>query len=132
MADETKQPGAQLESIQLPASAFTSIKNQVRSKGPDFQRVYTNSIAIQVSPWDLSLIFGQLIGNQEDGKPIIEETLQVTLTAGLAKALGGLLALHIANYESQMGEIKLPLSGKADSQPEDEPETQAEPTPAAK
>lgn len=126
MADEKQQPSAEPAFIQLAASAFTSIHDQVRVKSDDFERQYANSIAVQFSPWDMSLIFGQIIGS-EDGKPIIQETIQITLTREMAKALGGLLAIHLTNYENQMGEIKLPLPGAAEAQSEDETEAEAKP-----
>ena len=104
MANENQQ----FNLTELAPGAFQNIQNQIRQKSDAFARVYANSIAIQWSPWDVSLILGQIVGRQDDQKPIIEETLQVILTREVAKALVALLSVHIGNYEAQLGEIKLP------------------------
>ncbi len=106
MADEKEEP--QLDLIDLPSDTFTSIDKQIRSKSEYFERLYANSVAVQVSPWDIAIIFGEILGKDEDGRPRIEETVQVTLTREVAKALGALIGSYVRNYEKQVGKIAVP------------------------
>lgn len=97
--------------IAIPEGALTSIHEQKRIRTDRFIRTYANSVAISITQWDVSLIFGEITGQKdEDDKPVIEETVQMVLTREVVKALTGILMGQISAYEQQVGEIKLPAS----------------------
>jgi Protein of unknown function (DUF3467) len=96
--------------IALPEGALTSTQKQSRFRTDRFVRTYANSIAVALSQWDVSLMFGEITGQQdEDGKPIIEETVQIVLTREVVKAMLAILMDQISKYEQQYGEIKIPV-----------------------
>lgn len=85
-------------------------------KSEKFSKIYANAANLEMTPWDFSLIFGEL--KKTGDKVVIEQSVAVTMSPQHAKALAGVLVTHVKEYEKQVGEIKLP-------QP---PETQPTPT----
>lgn len=59
------------------------------------------------STWDVAIVFGEIMGEQE-GKPVIEEICKVAMTREFTKVFSQVLALNISAYEKQFGEIKVP------------------------
>jgi Protein of unknown function (DUF3467) len=111
------------QKIELPEGMAVSITDQIRIRTPNFVRTYANSVAVGFSQWDMYLLFGDILGKQEEAgeqKTAIEETVQINLTREVAKALAGILLEKITQYESQFGEIKLPVTKKPE-QPEASP-----------
>jgi hypothetical protein len=109
--------------IELPEGTTVSIEDQVRIRTPRFVRGYANSVAVGFSQWDVHLTFGDILGKQkEEGeeKVVIEETCQIVLTREIAKALTGILAQKLLEYEKQYGEIKLPVT-QQESKEQSEP-----------
>jgi hypothetical protein len=72
-----------------------------------FLSAYSNNVAVSFSTFDVSLIFGEIIG-EKDGKPVIEEFLRMSMSRDMAKALTILLNRHLKIWEQQFGEIKVP------------------------
>ena len=77
----------------------------IRSQG--FTTLYTNSAQLEVTPWDFKLVFGELV-RSENNLPKIEQHVAVVMSPQHAKALLGILATNVQEYEKQVGEIKLP------------------------
>jgi hypothetical protein len=105
--------------------------DQNRVPSVDFARIYANNFAMGMSNWDLSLTFGEIVG-EKDGQAVIEEKVKVTMALAHAKAMLHLLGEHIANYEKVMGEIKIPGSAemaalKSAAEPADESKSEAQP-----
>ena len=103
------------------------ITGPVPLKSPDFRQVYANNMRLNVSPWDLGITFGEIAGEQE-GKPIIRETVKIYLTREIAKILSILLKNHIDAFESQFGELKMPFvvvddTNTESAEPQSEPES---------
>jgi Protein of unknown function (DUF3467) len=74
-----------------------------------FTQVYSNSTNLNVTPWDFTLTFGVLAKPSEAGKPArIENLVEVVMSPQHVKALLGILASNVQEYEKQVGEIKLP------------------------
>jgi hypothetical protein len=86
------KPSEQLESVQ--SSSYVSI--------------YSNSANLEVTPWDFKLIFGALVKSEAGKPPKIENRVEVVMSPQHAKALLGIFASNVQEYEKQMGEIKLP------------------------
>jgi hypothetical protein len=83
----------------------------------DFRMIYANTVHFALLPWDLTLIFGQVIGiNPHD--PYVEQRVSVTLSPLAAKLALEFLRRNIAAYEQQYGEIRLtPPSEESTEEP---------------
>jgi hypothetical protein len=115
MADE-KQDEPRFE---VPLSAIGWRVEQHRVQKERYRTIYANNIAVTFSIFDVGIIFGEIIGEHEDGQPIIEELTRVTLTRELTKALTAILLQHLKAWEKQVGEIKIPDLGKVESESDD-------------
>ena len=73
----------------------------------DFVRVYGSLVTVSSNVFELSLIFGQALGD-DPADAHIEQRASVTMSWHAAKAFAGLLVNTIRNYERQAGEINLP------------------------
>jgi hypothetical protein len=74
-----------------------------------FVSVYSNSMNLEVTPWDFKLIVGVLLKGQKPNEPPkIENLVEVVMSPQHAKALLSILASNVQAYEKQVGEIKLP------------------------
>jgi hypothetical protein len=83
---------------------------QVTWKGPG-EQVYTNAVAINGGPFDVTLVFG--LSQQEDpgkpqDRPTVQEVVRVSMSWGHAKSMLPLLARVVAEFESKVGEIPAP------------------------
>lgn len=106
----------------VPREALASLAEQTRVRGQRFQQIYANNAGIEFSVWDMSLTFGEIVG-AKDGKPVIEEIVKINITREMGKVLSQLLALNIAGYEKQFGEIKIPtMQGEGFHQVKEFPE----------
>jgi len=111
----------------LPAEVFAKSTDQIRVRHPErFRQIYANNMQLSLSTWDLALTFGEIAGEQE-GKSVIEETTRVVMTREIAKVLANLLNTHIAAFEKQYGEIKIPFSKPDDTDPDKMQSAQGEP-----
>ena len=84
-------------------------KNEKFVRNPDFKTVYSNNVQMSVSLWDMSLVFGE-IGEIKDGEIEILQSVKISLSREMAKAVLMMLARNIGFFESQFGEIKIPDS----------------------
>jgi len=86
----------------------TSPPNPPVKLAPDYRSVYANFCRTTVSPWDISLTFGQLI--QIEGKQAGEGTphdmATIIVSPAEAKVVAQMLDQAIRQYESIFGEIK--------------------------
>lgn len=71
-----------------------------------FFKTYANAANLEMTPWDFSLIFGEL--KKSGGKVVIEQSVAIIMSPQHTKALAGVLVGHIKEYEKRVGEIKLP------------------------
>ena len=75
------------------------------------ERVYTNAVAINGGPFDVTLVFGlqqQEQPAQPDERAPVQEVVRVSMSWGHAKSMIPLLARVVADYESKVGEIPAP------------------------
>lgn len=81
----------------------------VFKRPPSFLTYYANNTNLMTTRFDLSLAFGRLTGEKEDGKPVIEQAVQITLSYEHAKAMVMLVAGAIQEREV--------LAAKAEQEP---------------
>lgn len=81
----------------------------------NFVRAYANAANLEVTPWDFKLVFGEL-KKISDGKTVIEQSVEVTMSPQHAKALAGILSANVREYEKSVGEIKLPQAPDASAE----------------
>jgi Protein of unknown function (DUF3467) len=70
-----------------------------------FLSMYANSTQVRTTPWDIQLIFGEIL-SVDQNKLVIENQLAVTLSPQQAKALIDTLLGQVQAYERQFGEIR--------------------------
>ena len=92
----------------IPKSVTAKAADQIRVRNPNrFQSIYANNVTISFSSFDMSITFGEVAGEQ-DGKPIVEEAIKVTLTREMGKAFSRLLTANIEAFEKSFGKIVVP------------------------
>ena len=84
-------------------------------RSPNFLKIYSNAANIEVTAWDFNIVFGEL--RKADDKPFIEQFVAITMSPQHAKALAGVLASNVNEYEKHVGEIRLPQAQEAPSIP---------------
>jgi hypothetical protein len=75
-------------------------------KSDKFLKVYANSAQIETGPWDFRIIFGE--ATRSGDKVIVEQSVAVVMSPQHTKALLGVLATNVHEYEKQIAEIKMP------------------------
>lgn len=77
---------------------------------PDFVSLYSNDTQVQVTPWDIRLIFGEIseISKAEQSIIRIKSTGEVRMSPQHAKRVAALLVKQIEFYESKVGAIPMP------------------------
>lgn len=73
----------------------------------DYESVYANCAHLELSGFDLKLIFGQL--DQSNGQPQVDWHTAVTLPWAQAKILAYFLQANVETFEAVNGKIKLPI-----------------------
>jgi len=94
-----------VESIADKTQEITSLP-QVR--GENYLSIYSNSVNLILSPWDIRMIFGELRdnGNQQ---MVIENRASIVMSPQHAKAFLVVLTNHMKSYEAQHGTISVKL-----------------------
>lgn len=77
--------------------------DQKRTPAPDFFRAYSNNLSISMSTWDVTVVFGRVLGVNR-----IEEQAEILMSKELAKMFVILMTEHVKKYEAEFGEIKIP------------------------
>src|SRR6185295_9123644 len=103
-----------LQISDMPKGLLVKSTDQVRIRTDRFRSIYANNIQIGVSIWDMSITFGEIIGDK-DGKSVIEELAQVKMTREITKILAQLLTTQVRAFEEQTGyTIPLPIISQGD------------------
>jgi len=74
----------------------------------DFESAYANQSLVEMSEWDLKVIFGQV--EQHTGKAAVNWHTAVTMPWLHAKLLSYYLRVSLAAYELTHGKIKVPAN----------------------
>jgi hypothetical protein len=72
----------------------------------DFESLYANNVQLEVSVWDLKLIFGEL--DQRTDPATINQHTSVSIPWIQVKLLSYLLQANMALYENRNGPIRIP------------------------
>ncbi|MGD9562557.1 MAG: DUF3467 domain-containing protein [Pyrinomonadaceae bacterium] len=84
-----------------------SYDEQDNRPGDNFIKIYANNVGLGVSNWDMSLTFGEIVGTNDKGQPIVEQKVKVNMSKEFVKALTNLLHANMLAYEKKFGEIKM-------------------------
>lgn len=83
----------------------------LRVENPDNVRtVYTNNANVHATPWDIRLLFSEIIPTP-DGGARLERRAEVVMAPAHAKALVQALQTTISQFEQANGEIPWPPKG---------------------
>lgn len=85
--------------------------NRKVEKSPTFVSLYSNDTQVQVSPWDVRLIFGVIAEAATVEQPTVTvETLgEVRMSPQHAKVVAAILIGQLKIYEESLGKIPIPL-----------------------
>lgn len=72
--------------------------------------VYVNSAQFQMTPWDITIRFGEVLG-RDGNELLVEEKACVVMSPQHAKAMLELLQENLADFERRAGEIRWKQSG---------------------
>lgn len=77
---------------------------------PDFVTLYANDTQMQVTPWDVRLIFGQIsdIPTKENPTAVIKRVGEVRMSPQHAKTVVRILSAQLDSYEQNIGPIPQP------------------------
>ena len=84
-------------------------------RSPDFKMVYVNNVSFHATAFDVHLTFGELY-RDASGKEVLEQRVIIGFSPQTAKVLAALMNNGVANYEAQIGEVKLPPGMMSTSQ----------------
>lgn len=111
MAD-TKEPGANTETPVAPQDDSIVVRaNAIRdlTMSPTFAAYYANDTQIQTSPWDVRLMFGQIVEVEpEKNRAVILRIADVRLSLEHAKRITKILVQQLAQFEATFGVIPQP------------------------
>jgi hypothetical protein len=80
------------------------VNNIKLTAGPGYHQLYSNNVTVRATNWDFLLDFGKILSVSAEGMAV-ENELGVFLSPQQAKALAGVLANTLSDYEKQFGEI---------------------------
>jgi hypothetical protein len=80
------------------------------SESPTFASLYTNDTQLQITPWDVRLIFAVISQPATKDRPEVQvQTVgEVRMSPQHAKRIAQILVRQLARYESQFGVIPQP------------------------
>jgi hypothetical protein len=81
--------------------------DQTNIKSDNFVKIYANNVGIGATNWDMGIVFGEILGIGDEGKPVVEQKVKINMTREFMKALSNLLSANIRAYEEKFGEISL-------------------------
>lgn len=83
-----------------------------RTRLEDFVTVYSNSVQLEVSPWDFKFVFGEI----KEASPIklsIRDLIGVYMSPQHAKVFADVLNKNLKEYEEKFGKIPGPSEPQA-------------------
>ena len=75
---------------------------------PQFRTIYTNFVRAGYTPFDVSLLIGENVGPNNEGKLVVQYQARVTMAPTEAKVVHKILGDLIQAFENQFGPIALP------------------------
>jgi hypothetical protein len=74
----------------------------------DVPSVYCNNASVAIAPWDIRILFSEILTTSNAGELAIVLRANVTMNPAHAKALAGALASSVEAYEENFGKITVP------------------------
>lgn len=98
------------ESSELTPQIVRANLNRAVERSPSFASLYANDLQVQVTPWDVRLILGEIasVPTSEDQTVLIREVGELRLSPQLAKRLTLILIEQLRHYEDRFGQIPIP------------------------
>lgn len=84
----------------------TKERSVVKTKSNSFISSYSNNTEVRSSFFDVQLIFGEVIGSDENSLQV-EDKAVITMSPQHAKTFLGIFATNIKRYEERYGPIKM-------------------------
>ena len=84
--------------------------NREMTDDPQYVSLYANDVQVQLTPWDIRLILGQIASVPTEEKPTItiRQIGEVRLSPQLAKRLTMIMIGQLKHYEKTVGPIPIP------------------------
>jgi hypothetical protein len=95
-----------MDKKEMAKRGLRNATDQQNVPSPEFKKLYVNNVIIGASNWDMNLTFGEIIGLDEKGVPVVEQKVKLNMSKEFLKAVANLLAVNVAVYEERFGEIK--------------------------
>ena len=98
------------ESLEMNTQIVRANINRSVEKSPSFASLYANDVQVQVTPWDVRLILGEIasVPTPEDQTVVVREVGELRLSPQLAKRLALILIEQLRHYEDRFGPIPTP------------------------
>jgi spore coat protein CotH len=83
---------------------------RVITQDSNFVSLYSNDTQIQITPWDVRLVFGEISEGATPERPevSIKSNGQVTMSPQHAKKVAEILISSLAKYEQTFGPLPMP------------------------
>ncbi|EAY56141.1 MAG: hypothetical protein UBAL2_85240062 [Leptospirillum rubarum] len=78
------------------------------TKSDSFTKVYANTLRVNISFQDVSIVFGDILEPRPDIPFKIEDLTEVRLPVAQAKILSNVLSASIKLYENHFGKVTIP------------------------
>lgn len=78
------------------------------TKSDSFTKVYANTLRVNISFQDISIVFGDILEPRPDIAFKIEDLTEVRLPVAQAKILSNILSESIKSYENCFGKVTIP------------------------
>ena len=78
------------------------------AKSDSFTKIYANTLRVNISFQDVSIVFGDILEPRPDIAFKIEDLTEVRLPVAQAKILSNILSETIKSYENHFGKITIP------------------------
>ena len=78
------------------------------AKSDSFTKIYANTLRVNISFQDVSIVFGDILEPRADTAFKIEDLTEVRLPVAQAKILSNILSETIRSYENHFGKITIP------------------------
>lgn len=126
---------AQHNNPQNKAGKPDAVRPVERRRGPDFVHFYANNVEVAMSNWDIQIVLGEVVVDQ-DKKLAVQEKAVVVMSPQHAKAFLNILLGNVAAFEKQFGVVTVPgmsieiQSHAVDSKPTDTEDATHKPPPS--
>ena len=84
------------------------------TKSDSFIKVYANTLRVNISFQDVSIVFGDILEPRPDTAFKIEDLAEVRLPVAQAKILSNILLASIKSYENHFGKVTIPKQFNSD------------------